>query len=352
MAAVADCYLREMGPSSDPTMRDVAALAGVGVMTVSRVVNDNDTVDPLLRQRVLDAISKLDYRPNKTASRMRSSQRTSGTVGLCVENVDHPYSSGIHRGLEDVLRPRGFLVFSASSDGDADTERRLIDAFCDRRVDGLVILPVGRDHSFLSTRIARGLAVVYVDRPARALPADVVTTEHEAGAFLGVSHLLEQGHRRIAFIGQTDVYPTSVRYAGYLRALATKGLPADPRWVAAGACTLDDADAAVKDLLTASVPPTALFTGTDLLSMGARLALHELGQENVIAHVGFDDFQMANALVPALTVYEQNPIAIGRRCGELLLERLDHPTALESRSVIIPGDLLIRGSGEIAPLVP
>lgn len=80
--------------------------------------------------------------------------------------------------------------------------------------------------------------------------------------------------------------------------------------------------------------------------------MHELGQENVIAHVGFDDFQMANALVPALTVYEQNPIAIGRRCGELLLERLDHPTALESRSVIIPGDLLIRGSGEIAPLIP
>lgn len=330
-------------------MRDVATLAGVSLMTVSRVVNGIDTVDPELRRRVRAAIEKLDYRHNKTASGMRSSQRGSGTIGLCVENVDHPYSSGIHRGLEDALHDHGYLVFSASSDGDAETERRLIEAFCERRVDGIVILPVGRDHSFLATRIARGLAVVYVDRPALALPADVVMTEHEEGAFLSVAHLIDAGHRRIAFIGRTDEYPTSVRYTGYLRALAAKGFPSDPQLVSADARTIEDAGRAARVLLASAEPPTALFTGADLLTMGARLALHELGLENSVAQVGFDDFQMASALVPALTVYAQNPISIGRRCGELILERLDRQTPIEGRTFVIPGDLLIRGSGEIRP---
>jgi LacI family transcriptional regulator len=328
-------------------MRDVAALAGVGLMTVSRVVNGVESVAPELRERVLDAIQKLDYRHNKTASRMRSVDRHGGMVALCVENVDHPFSSGIHRGLEDAVRAHGFLVFSASSDGDPETEHRLIEAFCERQVDGLVILPVGHDHSFLTARIRRGLGVVYVDRPALALPADTVMTEHEGGAYLGVKHLIDGGHRQIAFLGQVDEYPTSARYAGYVRALEGAGLRVDPRMVRTGVRTVGDAGAAVKQLFDAAEPPTALFTAADLLSMGARLALHDLGIETSIAQVGFDDFQMANALVPALSVYEQDPVAIGRRCGELLLERLDADIVLAARSFVMPGRLLSRGSGEI-----
>lgn len=330
-------------------MRDVAAFAKVGLMTVSRVVNGVDTVADDLKERVLDAIEKLDYRHNQNASRMRSLNAAGGTIALCVENVDNPFSSGIQRGLEDVARASEFLVFSASSDGDPDTERRLIEAFCERQVDGLVILPVGHNHSFLARRIQRGLGVVYVDRPAPILPADVVMTEHEQGGFLAAKHLIEMGHTRISFIGNVDDYPVSERYAGFLHALNECGITPMTRTVQRPSRSLEDARREVHRIMALADPPTAIFSAVDLLTMGARIALHELSLESSIAQVGFDDFQLADALTPGLTVYRQDTVTIGRRCGSLLLERLDCEEQPAGRSVVIPGTLIARGSGEIRP---
>src|SRR3982074_387689 len=130
-------------------MRDVAALAGVSIKTVSRVVNAEGTVTPGLAAQVLEAVDRLDYRQNLTASSLRRSDGKSATIGVVLEDVANPFSSALHRAIENVALRRGVLVLAGSSDEDGDRERQLVSAFASRRVDGLVIVPASHDHTHL-----------------------------------------------------------------------------------------------------------------------------------------------------------------------------------------------------------
>ena len=148
-------------------MRDVAALAGVSIKTVSRVINGEQAVSADLTTRVTAAVDRLDYRHNMTASSLRRSDGRTATIGVVLEDVANPFSSALHRAIEDVAVARGVLVLAGSSDEDEDRERRLVSAFASRRVDGLVIQPATHDHSFLITERKAGTAIVFVDRPAQ-----------------------------------------------------------------------------------------------------------------------------------------------------------------------------------------
>ena len=186
---------------SRPTMRDVAALARVGLKTVSRVINGEPGVSPELRARVQRAIDQLDYLPNLTASSLRRSSGRSATIGLILENVANPFSSGLHRAIGDVAWARGVQVFSGSVDEDAIRERLLVSTFAGRRVDGLVVVPASHDHSYLLGHKQAGTAIVFVDRPAEFLDVDAIVSDNRGGSEEAVRHLLAVGHRRIAYLG-------------------------------------------------------------------------------------------------------------------------------------------------------
>src|SRR6266849_6333347 len=173
-------------PTGRATMRDVAALARVSLKTVSRVVNGAPTVDAGLADRVRRAVAQLNYRHNMTASNLRRGDRRSFMIGLMLEDVSNPYSSSIYRAVEDVARERGVGVLAAT--------------LVARRVDGLIVIPAGRDHSYLRDEQEMGMAVVFVDRPPALLPADSVMVDNTAGAIAAVRHLIGYGHRRIAFL--------------------------------------------------------------------------------------------------------------------------------------------------------
>src|SRR3989442_757879 len=126
-------------------MRDVAAVAGVSLKTVSRVVNHEEGVSSALERRVHDAVDLLGYRPNVTASSLRRADQKTHTIGLLLEDVSNPFSSALHRAIEDVAVPRGTLVFAASADESAERERELLLAFVSRRVDRLIVVPVSHD---------------------------------------------------------------------------------------------------------------------------------------------------------------------------------------------------------------
>src|SRR5215207_10346147 len=136
-------------PGRRPTMREVAAVAGVSLSTVSRVVNGGEGVRGDLAERVRDAVELLGYRHNLTASTLRRADRQSASIGLIIEDVSNPFFSAVHRGVEDVARPRGVLTFVGSSDERPERERELAEAFSARGVDGLVIVPCARDQSYL-----------------------------------------------------------------------------------------------------------------------------------------------------------------------------------------------------------
>jgi LacI family transcriptional regulator len=325
-----------------PTMRDVARTAGVSLKTVSRVVNGETTVAPELAARVQAAVESLNYRPHLGASMLRRNDRRTRTIGLLLEDVANPFSAALHRAIEDEAREHGMHVLTGSLDEDPQRERELAHAFAQRQADGLIIAPTGSDQAYLTS--VAPIPIVFVDRPGTGFAADSVLTTNTAGAAGAVRHLLAYGHRRIAYLGDYQRIPTaSHRYEGYREALAAAGLPP------MSAHELHDpaaAASAVGALLRGDDPPTALFSGQNLITIGAVGELRRLDRHREVALVGFDDFPLADLLEPAVTVVAQDPAAMGRAAARALFERIGG-FAEPPRSLSIATRLIPRGSGEI-----
>ena len=347
--------LRDAGPDSSadeprpgrPTMRDVGALAGVSLKTVSRVINGESTVDPAMAARVRRAAAQLNYRHNLTASNLRRGDGRSLTIGLMLEDVANPYSSSIYRAVENVARMRGVGVLAGSLDESPQRERELAASLFARRVDGLIIIPAGRDQSYLRTDQRHGTALVFVDRPPALLSADSVMADHRQGATAGVSHLISHGHRRIAFLGDlTSIVTAHERYAGYRDALRQAGLTEDARIVRRDLHTEAAAQAVVSELLTGPEPPSALFSAQNLITAGAIRALAVGGEQHRTALVSFDDLTLADLLDPPVTVVAQDVMGIGTLAAQILFRRIDGDTS-EPQTHIVRTRLIERGSGEI-----
>jgi LacI family transcriptional regulator, galactose operon repressor len=332
-----------------PTMLDVAALAGVGLKTVSRVVNGEPGVSAQLEGRVRRAIEQLGYRRDANASMLRRLGGKTQTIGLVLEDVANPFSSVLHRAIEDAARARGVLVFAGSCDEDAHRERELIGSFRDRRVDGIIVVPAGQDHTYLYEERRAGTALVFVDRPARHLDADSVVSDNYGGSVAAVQHLVEHGHRRIAFLGDlVSIATAEERLRGYADALGRARLPFDETIVRMGIRDPEAAASAVSELFGLAEPPTALFTGQNLVTVGGVRALRVAGLERRVALIGFDDVSLADLLEPAISVVAQDPQAIGQAAAELVFRRLDGDVSPTAQRVV-PVELIARGSGEIRP---
>ncbi|HYU62321.1 MAG TPA: LacI family DNA-binding transcriptional regulator [Verrucomicrobiae bacterium] len=330
-------------------MREVAALARVSIKTVSRVVNGESGVSPQLARRVLSASERLDYRHNMTASSLRRSDGRSATIGVVLEDVANPFASALHRSIEDVAVLRGVLVLAGSSDEDPERERKLVAAFASRRVDGLIVQPAGHDHSYLLAERRAGTPMVFVDRPPAFLDADTVLTDNAAGVHRGMNQLIANGHRRVGYLGDLHTIATAAeRYEGYRAALEEHEIQLDEQLVRLDLRGVEKAEAATTDLMNLPEQPTALFTGQNLLTIGAFRVLRRLGLHKKVALIGFDDILLADLLEPGITVIAQDPAGIGRAAAEILFRRLDGERG-PSHHAIVRTRMINRGSGEIRP---
>jgi LacI family transcriptional regulator len=333
-----------------PTMKDVAREAGVSHMTVSRVVNGDPGVAPETATRVEQAIRRLGYQRNEMARHLRTKGQATRSIGLVVDDVANTFWSALTRAVEDEALRRGYLVLVGSTNDDRRREQAVVSAFCARRVDGLVVVPVAGSQQFLRTQMAMGTRVVCVDRPGDGLEVDTVVVDNRGATRAAVRHLLDHGHRRIGFVGdRDDIWTAQERHAGYLDALAEAGIPAEPGLVWRGVRTPARAAAAVAELLARPDPSTAVFTGNNLITIGAIGAIAGLspdGTRSRPALVGFDDFPLADRLTPPVTVVCQDPAALGTTAARLLFARIDGDQAPPS-TVVLDTHLVARGSGEL-----
>jgi LacI family transcriptional regulator len=337
---------RDQNPKR-PTMGDVAALAGVSRKTVSRVFNSEATVGEELVAKVRLAASQLNYKMNLVASDLRRSNGRPSTIGLLIQDVSNEFFANIFRAVEDVSESYGVTVLASNIDEDAEREHRLTSQLVERRVDGLIIVPSGNDQSYLAHEQRSGTPMVFLDRPPQLLRADTVLSDNEEGSYLGVRHLIDHGHCKIAFIGEPAAYsPARQRHRGYLRALQTSNIPIESQFISRDLVTEDDAQHAVIGMMSQSNPPTAIFAAQNRLTIGAVKGLREVSLEYSIALVGFDDFQLAYLLQPAVTVIAQDPLAIGKLGAELLFRRLQGDIS-PAATHIVNTTLIERGSGEI-----
>ncbi len=334
-----------------PTMKDVASRARVALKTVSRVVNGEPGVTPETASRVLGAIEDLGFRRNESARLLRTGR--TATLGFIADSWTDQDQAHVYRGLEDVARAHGYMLYSGSTDGDQAREERLALAMCARRVDGLIISPTPGSHDYLMPEADAGVATVFVLRaPAMAdagagpsgavLPADTVLPDERGGGRAAVAHLIAQGHRRIGFLGRAS--GSRQMLAGYAEAMKAAGLAPDPAWTTLDAGSLDRA------------PVTAVLCADRTRTEAALHALARLGrlgedpgqEQGRMAVIGFGDFELADLVTPGLTVVSYDPALIGRTAGELLVRRLagDH---VPPRQVQVPVRLIPRGSAEFPP---
>jgi LacI family transcriptional regulator len=310
-----------------PTMKDVAARAGVALKTVSRVVNGEPGVTPETAQRVLGAIEALGFRRNESARLLRTGR--TATIGFIADNWADADRAAVYMGVEKIAREHGYLLYSGSTDSDADREERLALAMCARRVDGLIIIPTPGSHDYLVSEIEAGVATVFVLRPPEMVQADAVLPDERAAARAAVMHLVTQGHRAIGFLGDPAGYASRTLRARFAEAMSAAGLTADPAWL----------ELTADDLAAPGLPVTAVFCASQRQT---RAALRALPPESPVALVGLGDFELADLMATPVTVVSYDPVQIGYAAGELLLRRLGGDQG-PPRLVEVPVTLISRG---------
>jgi LacI family transcriptional regulator len=332
---------------SPPTLRDVAARAGVSPMTVSRVLRDDQRVSPKTRQRVLEMVEALGYRRNELARNLRLG-RTSGLVGLVVTNLANPFYSQLALGVEAVAGEHGLKVVLANTGEDVQRERRLVEEFAARRVDGMIVVPAGADHSHLGPSRLGRIPVVLGARPPSNIAADCVLVDDFGGARDATTALIAHGVRRVGFLGlPLSAWTGSERFRGFSVALDEAGLQLDERHVRRNQRTIASAEAAAREVLALPDPPDSFFCANSRNTLGAFRAISALGLD--LALGGFDDFELADMLGLPLVVAAYDPGELGRQAARLLLDRMGRggPGDMDSppRRVVVPTTVVEYGVG-------
>ncbi|MGO4298962.1 LacI family DNA-binding transcriptional regulator [Leifsonia sp. RAF41] len=335
------------------TIRDVAREAGVGIKTVSRVINNEPNVAPATGERVRAVIAQLQWEPDSLASNLRRAHARTKSIGLLLGSVDNPFAATIHRAIEDVAAQHGVAVLASSLDEDPVREVSAVENFLRRKVDGLILTCSTGSQAYLSELLPEKVPVVFIDREPSDYIADVVRSDNFGGAAMGTRHLLSRGHRRIAGIfDKTGIWTAQQRKAGFLSAIDEFEVDESLCTVVDDVTTSSAAEAVVQNLLSSPRPPTAIFSSQNLITVGVVRALRKLGRQHEVALVGFDEIELGDLLDPGITVIAQHPARIGTIAAERMFQRLENrasESTHEAADLVSQVDLVIRGSGEIAP---
>jgi LacI family transcriptional regulator len=328
-----------------PTIIDVAKEAKVGVMSVSRVLNNHPSVKHSTRSRVLKAIAKIGYSPNDAARMLKG--RRGRTIGLVVPDLSDFFSSCFHAVQEVAIR-HDYQTLVVATGRSVTVEEQQLESI-QNRVAGLLIVSSGSDGRRLKMIQENGIPVVALDRPVVGVQADAVLVENREGAEQGVRHLIDHGHKKIACVGfDSGSYTVRERIEGYNIAMRGAGLQPI---LFSQVNSLEAMQALVLRCSTAKDRPTAAFTLKRISSVYLIQALHfhKLGVPEDIAVVGFDDFELAEVLGTPLTVVRQTPTGMARAAAELLFKKISNlqegaVTETQTAKTLFPTELIIRRS--------
>lgn len=326
-----------------PTMSDVARLAGVGTMTVSRVLSGTVRVSAETAQRVQTAIEQLKYRPNILARAFRGQR--SHSIGLILPYLYDPFFSSCAHAVTTVAREHGYSVLITTSDEDPETEYAEVDEMLQRHVDGLLVIPSRIRHSRLTRSLFGKTPVVAFDKPVPDPSIDTVLVQNAIGSRRITEHLIEHGHRHITFFALSrSLFTMNTRFAGYRRAVRDAGLES----CAVFDCSSEEVVGQIlKVKMEQDTPPTALITANTLVTRYVLGAVSRLGLRipTDLAFAGFDDFDLAEFTSPPLTVVRQPAQEMGRVAANLLFDRIARgETPHTGNRIVLPVEIVLRRS--------
>jgi DNA-binding LacI/PurR family transcriptional regulator len=326
---------------STPSIRHVAELAQVSPATVSRVLNGSLTVREEHRRRVLDAVAKIDYRPNRLARNLRLQQAE--TIGVVVPDIENPHFSEAVRVFEDAAFRAGYRVLLCNTDETVEKQRAYLQVLAGERVLGVIVAPADRRGTGLGPLLDLGIPVVAFDRMVADDRTDVVICDNTDATRKATEHLIWLGHRRVAYVGgRQDVETGAERLEGYTDAMRAAGLTP---FAVNGGFRREIAEQEAKALLELEQRPTALVVANNLMAIGVLRAVKSAGLRipEDVAVVAVDDPPWAELVDPPLTVVAQPVRKMADTAIELLLERVERRRTEPTR-IVLPLDLRIRAS--------
>ena len=307
------------------TIRDIARLAGVSVATVSGVLNNKPTVKPALVDRVKKAMDALDYHPDQVARSLRL--RRTCTVGMVIADVTNPFFTDVIRGVEKEAQSNGYSVILCDANEDPALERHYLSTLFSRRVDGVLLAPTSSP-SVQESHIHKRFPIVLIDRIPLGFAGDAVMTDNFSAAYDGTRHLIELGHRQIAIItGQLNLSNGLDRLDGFRKALQEEHLALPDKYLQRGDFQLESGYQCGLELMRLPMPPTAIFSCNNRMTLGLMRALGELHVHcpEAVSVLGFDDFEWSAYFTPRLTTIAQPAFEMGRQAMQILLRKLQAP---------------------------
>ncbi|MGE5683013.1 MAG: LacI family DNA-binding transcriptional regulator [Bacillota bacterium] len=330
------------------TLNDIAAKAGVSTTTVSRVLNNKHEkyrISTETKKMVLKAAKELHYKPNLLARGLRL--KKTHTIGIVVPDISNPFFAFITHVIQTLLFQQGYSLIVCSTNENIITETEQVDLLKSKGVDGFIIMPVGTKYSHILELIKQNEPVILLDRCFSDIHSNAVVIDNYGGAYKAIEHIIQCGHTKIAIIqGLPDTYTNNERLKGYLEALARYNIPVNEDYIVGNDFRKENGYIETKMLMKMENPPTAIFTTSDLITLGALQALFE---ENLripedVSIAAFDDIDFAPYLVAPLTLVRQPKELIAETAVKLLIEDIKSKGRKEKKKIVLMPELVIRKS--------
>lgn len=328
------------------TIQDVARAARVSTATVSRALSSPDRVSEGARAAVMEAIRATGYRVNWAARNLR--MQRAGAVLVLVPDLGKPFYSGILAGISEGFSGTDYAVLITDTATNPPQEGDLTGWFGGGRIDGAIVLDGGLSRAALDDCARQGMGerILFLCEWVEGANFPIIASDNAQGARLAIRHLVAHGHRKIAHVtGPDGNVLTAARRDGMVSERARLGLPARPDWIIRGDFSLESGHEAARRILAMEERPSAVFCSADMVAFGliAGLTAAGLRVPQDISVVGYDDIEMSQSYVPALTTIRQDRRLLGQRAAAGLLAQM-HPGAGTARDVLIPVELVIRDS--------
>lgn len=306
------------------TVKDVAKMAGVSTATVSRVINDDPRISDKTRTKVLECIKKLDYKINNIARSLKTNKTY--TIGFICPELANNFFMSVAKGVEDELRKHGYSVIVCNSNESIEEEKERFQLMAEKCVDGMIIIPATNDGAHFNIFKDMNIPVVLVDRIVEGFSTDAVLVDNINGSYSAIEYLINQGRRRIGFIGG-DMRLTSARerYEGYERALSDFNIPFEKNIVKFGDFHVQSGYDLMKQLMEDGEPPESVFISNYFMHIGATRYLIEkkASNDSSVSIASFDDMELISILGFSNVIVDQPIQEIGFKAAQLILERIN-----------------------------
>lgn len=337
-----------MSPKRQVTIKNLAELANVSTTTVSRVLSGKAQkyrISKKTEEHVLQCARELDYAPNQLARALRLKQTK--TLGMIIPDISNPFFSTITQSVEFESRKAGYSVIVCDSQEDSELEKETLKILSMRKVDGIILCPVGKESRHIAEFNQKGIPIVTVDRYFDNLGLSYVASDNYHGSIQAVDHFIALGHRKIAFIqGLPDSSVNKDRVRGFRDALKMHDLPIDENFIIGDNFGEQNGYISTKILLNGTERPTSIFAGSNLISLGSMRAIYEqnLKIPDDISMIAFDDQPYSDFLQVPMTAVRQKKEELGKIAIQLLLNEIQSQTHFEQKKIVVPTELIIRKS--------